>query len=132
MHFDSYGLALDRDDVIGACERSTSAGGPSTAYGAPAALGVFDITVHRACPGLVRSDVFVEWMATDMLCIRADRYVRGTAKPVRRRRAPRARSTTSCAGSRAARRGTFSELLQDAAALPSFLGYRRPAAPTAP
>jgi hypothetical protein len=98
----------------------------------PPALGGVPISgAIELAQVLVRSDVFVPWMATEMLTYRLiDTYVE---RPNLSGDPPRA----ACAvndivrrfQSRSAR--TFSELLQDVAASPSF-GYRRPAAPTAP
>jgi len=133
MHFDPYGQALDRYDIIGRLRTADERGRPIDGHTTlPPALGGVPISgAIELAQNLVRSDVFVQWMATEMLSYGLiDTHVE---RPGLSGDPPRA----ACAvndivrrfQSRSAR--TFSGLLQDVAASPSF-GYRRPAAPTAP
>jgi len=133
MHVDPYGLALDGYDIIGRARTVDERGRPIDGHTMlPPALGGVPISgATELAQALIRSDVFVQWMATEMLSYGLiDTYVE---QPSLSGDPPRA----ACAVNDIVRRfqsrtaRTFSGLLQDVAASPSF-GYRRPAAPTAP
>jgi len=133
MHFDPYGLALDRYDIIGRLRTADERGRPIDAHTTlPPALGGVPISgAIELAQALVRSGVFVQGMATDMLRYALIDTV--VERPSLSGDPPRA----ACAvndivrrfQSRSAR--TFSGLLQDVATSPSF-GYRRLVPPTAP
>ena len=132
MHFDPYGLALDRYDIIGRLRTADERGRPTDGHAtlSPDLGGVPVNGAVELAQVLATSDVFVQWIATAML-----RYalIETHAERPGLSGQPRA----ACAvndivrrfQSRSAR--TFSGLLQEVATSPSF-GYRRPAPPTAP
>ena len=93
MHFDPYGMALDRYDTLGRLRTVDQRGRPIDSHTTlPPALGGVPISgAIELAQVLVRSDVFVQWMATEMLRYGLIGYLRGTAKPVRRPAARRVR-----------------------------------------
>lgn len=127
VHFDPYGLALDRYDVIGRVRNADERGRPTDGHATlPPELGgvAVDGAVNLA-QVLADSQVFVQRLAMALLD-----YAVVPAPPPERPSLPGEPPRAACAVNDVVRRfqsrptRTFSGLLEDVAASPAF-GYRR-------